>query len=152
MAFWTRRGPGADRRHRVAHRPSAQRRAQGEGYVSLQPAGRAPVFTHVVSVDHAPSIAAPASAGDDEALEFVRFCYRRRRVGWPALYDEMSAVASRGAFRGLGYCELAERGISFCLPDLPRLVALTDRVVREEQPIAEPPPAQISLSMAPARS
>ena len=42
-------------------------------------------------------------ASDDEALEFVRFCYRRRRVAWPALYDEMSAVAARGAFRGMGY-------------------------------------------------
>ena len=37
---------------------------------------------------------------DDE--EFVRFCYRRRRVGWPELYDEMCQVAHRGAFRGMG--------------------------------------------------
>ncbi|MER3417986.1 MAG: hypothetical protein C4343_02495, partial [Chloroflexota bacterium] len=28
-----------------------------------------------------------------EAAEFVRFCYRRRPVGWPELYDEMCAVA-----------------------------------------------------------
>ena len=120
--------------------------------MSLQPARRAPVFAPVASVEHAPSVVTPASAGEDEALEFVRFCYRRRRVGWPALYDEMSAVASRGAFRGLGYGELAERGISFCLGDLPRLVRLTERVVREDQPIAESPPAKIKLSMAPARS
>jgi len=67
----------------------------------------------------------------DEALEFVRFCYRRRRVAWPALYDEMCAVAARGAFRGLGYAELADRGISFCLGELHQLAALTERVVAE---------------------
>jgi hypothetical protein len=98
-----------------------------------------------MAVEHA---AAPA----DEALEFVRFCYRRRRVGWPALYDEMTAVAARGAFRGMGYGDLAERGISFCLADLPRLVALTERVVREEQPVAEPRLASVTLTVTPPRS
>jgi hypothetical protein len=91
-----------------------------------------------------------AATSEDEALEFVRFCYRRRRVGWPALYDEMSAVASRGTFRGLGYGDLAERGISFCLNDLPRLVGLTERVIAEEQPIAEPTVASFALRVAPA--
>jgi len=93
-------------------------------------------------------VPAPAAAGDDEALEFVRFCYRRRRVAWPALYDEMSAVAGRSLFRGMNYCELAEHGISFCLEDLPRLVALTERVVREDQPITEPVVTSISLKAA----
>ena len=37
-----------------------------------------------------------------EAEAFVRFCYQRRRVGWPELYDEMCAVATRGLFRGMG--------------------------------------------------
>ncbi len=68
-----------------------------------------------------------------EALEFVRFCYRRRRVSWPALYDEMSAVAARGMFRGLGYAELAALGISFCLTDLPKLAAATEIVMAEER-------------------
>ena len=117
--------------------------------MSLQPASRAPVFTpaasvervnpRLVSVGPGTQPAQPAAAfNDEDALEFVRFCYRRRRVGWPALYDEMSAVAARGAFRGMGYGDLAERGISFCLNDLPRLVALTERVIAEEQPVAEP--------------
>lgn len=110
--------------------------------MSIQPAGRAVAFA-----------AAPVEQRDaDDALEFVRFCYRRRRVGWPALYDEMTAVAARAAFRGLGYGELAERGISFCLGDLPRLVALTERVVREEQPVAEPRPTTMTLQVAPAHS
>jgi hypothetical protein len=95
---------------------------------------------------------APRAAAADDALEFVRFCYRRRRVGWPALYDEMTAVAARGAFRGLGYAELSERGISFCLGDLPRLVLLAERVMREEQPVAEPQPGVVTLSLAPASS
>ena len=94
----------------------------------------------------------PAPDGADLALEFVRFCYRRRHVAWPALYDEMSVVAGRGLFRGMGYAELAERGISFCLGDLKKLVALTERVVSEEQSIAEPRTAGIPLTISPARS
>jgi hypothetical protein len=109
--------------------------------VSIQPASAA-----VAAVPSSPV------AGAEDALEFVRFCYRRRRVGWPALYDEMSAVAARGAFRGLGYGELAELGISFCLADLPRLVALTERVAREEQPISEPRAAGLTISLSPAQS
>ena len=73
----------------------------------------------------------------DEALEFVRFCYRRRHVAWPDLYDEMCAVASRGAFRGLGYADLVDHGISFCLGDLAKLATMTERVVREEQALLE---------------
>ena len=43
-------------------------------------------------------LAAPHTVTAD-AVEFIRFCYARRRVGWPELYDEMCAVASRGLFR-----------------------------------------------------
>jgi hypothetical protein len=92
----------------------------------------------------------PASDGADLALEFVRFCYRRRRVGWPQIYDEMSAVAGRALFRGMSYADLAERGLSFCLPELPRLVALTERVIAEEAQSVEPRPGLATLSLAPA--
>ncbi len=90
----------------------------------------------------------------DESLDFVRFCYRRRRVGWPSLYDEMCAVASRGAYRGLGFAELAERGITFCLSDMPRLTALLEQVIAEEQSSPEPSvnPAPITLAVVPASS
>jgi hypothetical protein len=81
--------------------------------------------------------AEPQVAPHDEALEFVRFCYRRRHVGWPELYDEMCLVAARGAFRGLGYADLADHGISFCLGELSRLATLTDRVVHEEQALMD---------------
>jgi hypothetical protein len=94
-----------------------------------------------------------AASVADEALEFVRFCYRRRRVGWPALYDEMCAVASRGAYRGLGFAELAERGITFCLSDMPRLTVLLAQVMNEERTSPEPSlnPSPITLSVVPAQ-
>lgn len=88
--------------------------------------------------------------GADLALEFVRFCFRRRHAAWPALYDEMSAVAGRGLFRGLGYADLAEHGVSFCLAELPRLSALTQRVIAEEEAIAEPRPELTTLTLVPA--
>jgi len=73
-----------------------------------------------------------------EALEFVRFCYRRRRVGWPELYDEMCAVVGRSLFRGYGPDELAGIGISLCLGDMPGLAALAQVVIAEEQPAKRP--------------
>ncbi len=79
----------------------------------------------------------PLAPDADVALEFVRFCYRRRRVAWPALYDEMCAVAARGAFRGMGYLELTEHGVSFCLSDMSRLVELSERVVAEDVALTE---------------
>lgn len=82
-----------------------------------------------------PEGSANIQPGHDVCLEFVRFCYRRRRVSWPELYDEMCAVAARGSFRGLGYAELADFGITFSLSELPRLVALTQQVVHEERPV-----------------
>jgi len=72
-------------------------------------------------------------ASSTDAVEFVRFCYRRRRVGWPELYDEMCAVASRGLFRGWGTDELAAEGIGFSLFELSGLAALVSRVQAEEQ-------------------
>lgn len=73
-----------------------------------------------------------AAESTQGAAEFVRFCYSRRRVGWPELYHEMCAVAARGAFRGMGYSELAECGIGLSLPDLPRLAVLAGRLVEED--------------------
>jgi hypothetical protein len=75
---------------------------------------------------------------DPDAAEFVRFCYRRRRVGWPELYDEMCAVASRGLYRGYGTDDLAALGIGFALFDMPALAALANRIVAEEQALRRP--------------
>lgn len=67
-----------------------------------------------------------------DATEFVRYCYRRRKVGWPELYDEMCAVANRGLYRGWGVDDLATAGIGFSLFEMPSLAALVARVVAEE--------------------
>jgi hypothetical protein len=69
-----------------------------------------------------------------EALEFVRFCYRRRRVGWPELYDEMCLVAGRRIYQDMGQAELAEHGIGFALFEMPALATLVARVIEEEDP------------------
>ena len=74
-----------------------------------------------------------ACSSTPEAEAFVRFCYQRRRVGWPELYDEMCAVATRGLFQGMGHDALAEIGIGFSLFETPRLAALVTRVAGEEQ-------------------
>jgi hypothetical protein len=68
-----------------------------------------------------------------DIVDFIRFCYRRRRVAWPEIYDDMCAVAARGDFRGWRLADLAERGVGFTIAELPRLAALVDRVVEEER-------------------
>ena len=76
----------------------------------------------------------PAVAdGEPEAVDFVRFCYRRRRVGWPELYDEMCAVAGRGLYRGYGVDDLSGIGVGLTLFELPALAAIVQRVVAEDQ-------------------
>lgn len=73
-----------------------------------------------------------AASDPGEAIEFVRFCHRRRRVGWPELYDEMCAVAGRGLYRGYGPEELAAIGIGLGLFQMPALAELVARVVAED--------------------
>ncbi len=76
---------------------------------------------------------ATAAPSIPDANEFVRFCYRRRSVGWPELYDEMWLVASRRLFRGLGPGELADLGIGFSLFDMPTLAEIAAIVIADEQ-------------------
>jgi hypothetical protein len=73
------------------------------------------------------------STSTPEAEGFVRFCYDRRRVGWPELYDEMCAVATRGLYQGMGHDALADIGVGFSLFETPRLAVLVARIVAEEQ-------------------
>jgi hypothetical protein len=77
------------------------------------------------------AFAAPTAAGT-EAIEFVRFCHRRRRVGWPELYDEMCGVAGRGLYHGYGAEELASIGIGFGLFQMPALALIVAQVVAED--------------------
>lgn len=80
-------------------------------------------------VEAVPRVVPPTAS---EAAAFVRFCYRRRRVGWPDLYDEMVAVANRRLYQGMGHGELAEIGIGFSLFETPRLAGIVAAVVSEE--------------------
>src|SRR6476661_6499226 len=75
---------------------------------------------------------ATTPAVEPEAIDFVRFCHRRRRVGWPELYDEMCAVAGRGLYRGYGAEELSSIGIGFGLFQMPALAGLVAQVVAED--------------------
>ena len=95
---------------------------------------------------------------DPDAVEFIRFCYQRRRVGWPELYDEMCAVAGRGLFRGFSADDLMSRGVGFSLFDMPALAVLATRIVAEEQALrrpvqvvlADPKPATPAIVLVPS--
>ena len=80
-------------------------------------------------------VARPATAHviTADAVEFIRFCYARRRVGWPELYDEMCAVASRGLFRGWGPDDLAGQGIRFGLFEMPHLAVTVAEIVAQDR-------------------
>jgi hypothetical protein len=80
-------------------------------------------------------VARPATAGviTADAVEFIRFCYARRRVGWPELYDEMCAVASRGLFRGWGPDERAGHGNRFGLFEMGHLAITVTEIVEEDR-------------------
>jgi hypothetical protein len=70
---------------------------------------------------------------DQEAIDFVRFCYRRRHVGWPELYDEMCAVAGRGLYHGFAADDLGRIGIGFALDQMPALATIVHQVVAEDR-------------------
>ncbi len=76
---------------------------------------------------------APVGEVPQEVIDFIRYCYQRRRIGWPELYDEMCGVAARGEFRGMDYERLAALGVRFSLCDMSRLAALAQRVVVDER-------------------
>ena len=85
-----------------------------------------------VEVSTAGSPAATPTMPSAEAAAFIRFCYRRRRTGWPELYDEMCAVASRRLYNGWGFQELSDIGIGFSLFETPTLAALAREIATEE--------------------
>lgn len=68
------------------------------------------------------------------AHEFVLFCFRRRPVAWPLLYDEMCNVAGRRVFRDMGYEELREAGLDFTLMGLSRMANLAQEVIARHRP------------------
>jgi len=97
-------------------------------------------------------VARPAAAPEftADAVEFIRFCYGRRRVGWPELYDEMCAVASRGLFRGWGPDDLETHGIKFGLLEMAYLSTTVAEIVAEDRARAKANPAPASRASAAA--
>ena len=67
----------------------------------------------------------PESSGAQQpppdVIAFIRYCHRRRGAAWPELYDEMCAVAARREFNGWDHDQLAARGLTFSLLEMPRL-------------------------------
>ena len=64
------------------------------------------------------------------AIEFITFCFNRRAVDWPQLYDEMCYVAGNRLYKGLGYDELKEAGLDFTLSGLARTSRVATEVAR----------------------
>lgn len=91
--------------------------------------------------------AAPSDSPPQDVVDFIRFCYRRRPSGWPVLYDEMCGVAARREFKGWGHEQLAARGLTFSLFDMPRLAGWVRATVPAPMPTAIPAvePAAITL-------
>jgi hypothetical protein len=65
---------------------------------------------------------------DGIASEFARYIAARapRGTPWTSVYDEMCRVARSRAFRGMGYTELLDAGISLSITSLDRLCQLVD--------------------------
>ena len=68
-----------------------------------------------------------------ELRDFVLFCAQRRTAQWPAIYDEMTRVAGRRLFQGLGNTELKELGLSFSLSSVERTMQLVKDVTAQHQ-------------------
>jgi len=60
--------------------------------------------------------------------DFILFCAQRRSPEWPAIYDEMTRVAGRKLFQGLGYGELKKMGLSFSLSNVDKTIQLVKQV------------------------
>lgn len=62
------------------------------------------------------------------AIDFIAFCFSRRAVTWPQLYDEMCYVAGNRLFQDLGYEELSAAGLDFTLGGLAKTSRLANEV------------------------
>jgi hypothetical protein len=56
-----------------------------------------------------------------DVAAFIRYCHIRRGAAWPELYDEMCGVAARREFNGWDHAQLAARGLTFSLLEMPQL-------------------------------
>jgi len=74
--------------------------------------------------------------GEDNPLaaEFVSFCLELRGPEWPELYDEMCRVASHRLFKGMGYRELSDHGVSLSLANMSQLATLAQALSSSQSP------------------
>jgi hypothetical protein len=72
---------------------------------------------------------ASADGPPPDVAAFIRYCHHRRGATWPELYDEMCAVAARREFNGWDHAELAARGLTFSLFEMPRLAGWSRTVL-----------------------
>jgi len=63
--------------------------------------------------------------------DFILFCAHRRSPEWPAIYDEMTRVAGRKSFQGLGYKDLKQLGLSFSLSGMDKTIKLVKEVTSQ---------------------
>ena len=68
---------------------------------------------------------------DPQLKEFILFCVERRGDEWPAIYDEMARVAGQQLFRGLGYTELRQFGLSLAASNIDRLVQQVEQATAQ---------------------
>ncbi len=65
------------------------------------------------------------------AIDFIVYCFARRSVEWPQLYDEMCFVAGNRLFKGLGYEELRDAGLDLTLGGMSRTSRLASEVTKQ---------------------
>jgi hypothetical protein len=65
--------------------------------------------------------------------DFILFCAQRRTPQWPAIYDEMTRVAGRRLFQGLGYGDLKQLGLSFSLSGMDKTIQMVKQVTSQNQ-------------------
>ena len=88
--------------------------------------------------DPDPQASAMADLPPPDVVAFIRYCHRQRGFKWPELYDEMCGVAARREFNGWDHAELAGRGLTFSLLEMPRLSAWVRVVLaRDAEPTGE---------------
>ena len=63
--------------------------------------------------------------------DFILFCAERGSPEWPAIYDEMTRVAGRKLFQGLGCKELKQLGLSFSLSGMDKTIQLVKEVTSQ---------------------
>ncbi len=68
------------------------------------------------------------------ASDFARYIADRapRGTPWTSVYDEMCRVARSRAFRGMGYAELLDAGVSLSITGLDKICDLVDKAWEHE--------------------